>query len=463
MLHLFEMKKLKKQIALSLLPLIASTQALAVNSINVQTFNPSTSDHFVFLEDGFKSEWPKHAKYYFGANYNFVTEPLVALNADQSSKAYNIIDNIQTFDFFFGFKAANNLGLFIGAPIHFIAYSPYVNRTFPTLYPKNSATGFGDLKIMAKIRLTDDTSPTSVALIPEFHLPTGSSENFVSDASTYVGARFAVERQFDTFTLIGNIGFAAASNSIYNDPTYISGIDYRKRLILGIGGFLPITDQWGLNAEFSNINMIPFDRALNPNDAYFGARYAANDSLILTGGASIGKIGGPGGADSRAVVGIRYTGFENARQLLQPVVTSVPAPLPTPAAPPVVIIESTPRVVMQAKRIEILSPIMFENDSYRLMPDSKQTLDDVATLMLKHKEVYKKVLVDGHTSSTGTDKYNLSLSLARARAVKTYIVTKGVAPALIEARGFGRTKPKVAVTEPNAAEINRRVEFIIIK
>ncbi len=460
MLHLSQMTKLKRQIGLALLPLLASTSAFAINSINVQTFNPSTSDHFVFLEDGFKSEWPKHAKYYFGANYNFVNAPLIALDGTQSAKAYNIIDSVQTFDLFFGFKAANNLGLFIGAPIHFISYSTYVNNNFPLLFPNRNTSGFGDLKLMAKIRLTDDTSNTSVAIIPEFHLPTGSTENFVSDASTYVGARIAIERQFESWTLAGNVGYASASNSIYADPTYVSGIDYRKRLILGIGGFFPLNDLWGINAEFKNINMIPFDRALNPNDAYLGVRYAANDGLIFTGGASLGKIGGPGGSDARAVVGIRYTLFDDTQQKPQPLSSIIPA---APAAALVTIIESTPRVVMQAKRIEILRPIMFENDSYKLMPDSKQTLDDVATLMLKHKDAYNKVLVDGHTSSVGTDKYNISLSIARARAVKTYIVTKGVAPGLIEARGFGRTRPKIAITEPNAADVNRRVEFIIVK
>ena len=472
MLHLSSMKNSRKLLALTLLTLFASTQTFAVNSINVQTFNPSTSDHFVFLEDGFKSEWPKHVKYYFGANYNYVTEPLVALNNDQASKAYNIIDNIQTFDFFFGFKAANNLGLFIAAPVHIVAYSPYVNANLPAFYPRSSASGFGDLKLLAKIRITDDTSNTSVALIPEFHLPTGSSENFVSDASTYFAIRAAIERHFDTFTLLGNIGYAAASNATYNDPSFSAGIDYRKRLILGIGGYFPVDDQWGVNAEFNNISTIPSDKALNPNDAYLGLRYATSGGTIFTGGASMGKIGGPGGAAARFIAGIRYDLYNDVAQTPRPLAYTPPAPQPTPfvaatpfpsPGPQVTVIESTSRVIMQAKRIEILRPIMFENDSYNLMPDSRQTLDDVATLMLKHKSAYKKVLIDGHTSSIGTDKYNLSLSLARARAVKTYLETRSVPPAVLEPRGFGRSQPKVPATEPNAADINRRVEFIIVK
>ena len=49
---------------MGLLGLISAAAANAqVNSINIQTYNPSTSDHFVILEDGFRSEGPKAAKY----------------------------------------------------------------------------------------------------------------------------------------------------------------------------------------------------------------------------------------------------------------------------------------------------------------------------------------------------------------------------------------------------------------
>lgn len=468
------MKNLNQSLLLALTLIIYSPIAFAVNSINVQTFNPSTSDHFVLIEDGFRSEWPKTAKFYFGFNYNFVTEPLIVLDSTQSTKLYDIIDNIQTYDFFAGFKVANNFGLFFGGPIHFVNYS----ATSPATFPHGSVSGLGDLKLLAKIRLTDDASNTSVALIPEFHLPTGSTENFVSDASTYVGLRMAVERQFESWSLAGNIGFAAAQNAIYQDSTFLSGIDYRKRLLVGIGGFLPFNDTVGMNVEFQNINMIPFDKALNPNDAYAGIRYVATEGLILTGGAALGKIGGPGGDDYRLIAGLRYTFLEDSKRDPQPISSPLPTPSPSPAAPvaaisptpappetaaPIITIATKPHAVMQAKRIEILSPINFEHDSYKLMPDSKQILDDVATLMKENKTAYKKVLVDGHTSKVGKDKYNLKLSLARARSVKSYLIAQGVPAKALEPRGFGFRKPKVKVTDPNAMELNRRVEFIIVK
>ena len=436
--------------------LIYSASAVAVDNINVQTFNPSTSDHFVILEDGYRSDWPKTANFYFGANYNYTSTPLVALDATQSNKSYNIIDNVQTFDLFFGFRASNRVGLFIGAPINNVSFS----NSAPVFFPKGSNTSIGDTKVMAKIRLTDDDSSTSIAFIPEIHFPTGNSDYFVSDSSMYLAGRFALERQFTNWTLVGNLGFAHASNSIFQNSNYSQSIDYRNRFIAGIGGFLPFNDRWGMNAEFNNISMIPFDKTLNPNDAYIGLRFVASEGLIFTGGASLGELGGPEGVNYRLIAGIRYTIADEEKQAPKPIAI---APTPTPAKPSPVPVSSV-HVEVHGNRSEIVTPsINFENNSYKLLPESQQTLDVVADLIIKNRGTFKRILVDGHTNNIGKDKYNLNLSMARAKAVKQYLVNKGVKETELQARGFGMRTPKVTYDQPGAKEINRRVEFLIVK
>jgi len=288
--------------------LLATSAGASVNSINVQTYNPSTSDRFVILEDGFRSEWPKTARFYFGMNYNYVSEPLVALTSTGTAKLGNIIDNIQTIDTFLGIKLSNNFGIFIGAPIHFVTFPVVPIRPY---YSTGSVTSFGDLKIMGKIRLTDDSSNTSIALIPEVHLATGDTYNFVSDASTYIALRATLERQFQDWTLVVNLGYASAMNALYvNPPEFPLGVDYRKRLIAGVGGFLPFNAACGMNFELQSISMLPFDKNVSPNDAYLGFRYATPDGLAFTAGASVGQIGGVQGQDFRAIAGVRYTFFE---------------------------------------------------------------------------------------------------------------------------------------------------------
>jgi hypothetical protein len=311
--------------------LFAGSAFAATQSVNVQLFNPSTSDHFVILEDGFRSEWPKTAKFYFGANYNFVQNPLIATSGTGTGTSFSIIDSIQSFDMFVGTKVANNFGFFAAVPIHYVSFSG-VGLTGP-LGTYSNDTSIGDIKLMGKIRLTNDASNTSVALIPEVRISTGGTGVFVSDGSTYVSLRGSVERVFESWTMVVNLGYVTAANSYYSfDPTY-EPIDFRKRFIAGIGGYLPFNDTWGMNVELNTVNMIPFDKNNSPNDFYLGGRYGSNDGLSVTAGIDISRIGGTAGQDFRGIAGIRYTLFEEDSQAPQPLSPMSVTPAASPAVP----------------------------------------------------------------------------------------------------------------------------------
>ena len=442
----------KKILPLIFLSTLALTFAHAapVTSINVQTFNPSTSDHFVLIEDAYRSDWPRNSNVYFGMNYNYVSEPFVALDSVTQQRAFTVVNSIQTVDLMVGFKASARFGLFFGMPFHFVNLADVNQPAIGFVQPAASTTGMGDMKILGKIRISGDDALATFTLIPEIHLPTGNTQYFVSDASTYLGLRFAIERQFQNFTLLGNLGFAAASSSIYSTTT--STIDFRKRLLFGIGGFMPFNDRWGMNLEFNSENMLPFDSNINPNELYAGARYAMNPSWIGTLGASLGKIGGPSGQNFRIIAGLRFNISDEVPSAPIPP-TFVPAPTPIAA----------PRVVMKAKQIELSTPVNFKEDSSLLTQDGKELLDEVADVMSKNTASYKKILIDGHTNNNGKAPHNLWLSLERAKSVKHYLVGKGIPVTVLEARGFGQSKPKVPYSNPKAMDINRRVEFNIVQ
>ncbi len=428
---------------------LAQTTSSQVNSINVQTFNPSTSNHFVFLEDAFRSEWPKKPKTYFGLNYNYVSEPFVSINAATGEKDRTLIDPIQSVDLMLGFKLSSRFGIFFGLPFHIVNY-PVGSRLLTNQSTAVSNTTIGDMKILGKIRLTNDDSNVHIALIPEIHLPTGNTANFVSDASTYLAIRGIIEREFKKFTLNTNLGFAAASNSIYNPGTGLNPIDYRKRLIFGIGGYVPFNDLWGASVEFNSESMIPFDANNNPNELYAGVRHQFSESGVATLGGSLGKFGGTAGQNYRIVAGIRFNLYEAEETPITPA-SQLPALAPTP------------RVVLKPKQIEVSEPVKFQEDSAVLTDEGKGLLNEVATLINQNKASLKKIQIDGHTNNNGGETHNLQLSLNRSRAVKKYLISKGVASNILEARGFGQMKPKVPNTDPKAIEINRRVEFNIVQ
>jgi outer membrane protein OmpA-like peptidoglycan-associated protein len=120
-------------------------------------------------------------------------------------------------------------------------------------------------------------------------------------------------------------------------------------------------------------------------------------------------------------------------------------------------------VVLKPKQIEVSEPVKFQEDSAVLTDEGKGLLNEVATLINQNKASLKKIQIDGHTNNNGGETHNLQLSLNRSRAVKKYLISKGVASNILEARGFGQMKPKVPNTDPKAIEINRRVEFNIVQ
>ena len=65
----------------------------------------------------------------------------------------------------------------------------------------------------------------------------------------------------------------------------------------------------------------------------------------------------------------------------------------------------------------------------------------------------------GHTDGRGSEEANLRLSLARADAVKAYLVEQGIDPARIETVGFGEAFPVASDDTEEGRRQNRRIEF----
>ena len=103
--------------------------------------------------------------------------------------------------------------------------------------------------------------------------------------------------------------------------------------------------------------------------------------------------------------------------------------------------------------------ILFATGKAELQPESRPVLKEIASTMKKYGDL--KILIEGHTDNVGAAASNLSLSDARAAAVKAALVSEfGLDEARITTKGFGDTKPSA----PNATAIgraqNRRVEIV---
>ena len=72
-----------------------------------------------------------------------------------------------------------------------------------------------------------------------------------------------------------------------------------------------------------------------------------------------------------------------------------------------------------------------------------------------------RVLVEGHTDSTGGEAYNQALSERRADSVRVALVSSGVGNARIDVIGFGESKPVATNDTPAGRQLNRRVRIVI--
>ena len=109
----------------------------------------------------------------------------------------------------------------------------------------------------------------------------------------------------------------------------------------------------------------------------------------------------------------------------------------------------------------ILDRLYFSTDSAVILPQSFAQLDQLIQAMRQLPAV--KIIINGHTDNTGTDEYNLQLSIARAEAVRYYLLSKGISKFRMETKGYGRSQPVADnLTEEGKAK-NRRVEIEVIQ
>ena len=110
----------------------------------------------------------------------------------------------------------------------------------------------------------------------------------------------------------------------------------------------------------------------------------------------------------------------------------------------------------------VLNNIFFDFDSDQLDARSRVELDRVVRLFDQNPKLH--VQITGHTDNVGSEEYNLALSERRAHSVVRYLVSKR--PDLdsrIMSRGMGSSEPIASNATLEGQQLNRRIEFKILK
>jgi len=136
-----------------------------------------------------------------------------------------------------------------------------------------------------------------------------------------------------------------------------------------------------------------------------------------------------------------------------------------------------------------LPNILYDFGKWDLRPESMVSLDKLVETLNDNENVTIELM--SHTDSRDTEEYNQELSQKRAQVVVQYLISKGISPDRLTARGYGESQPKVvdaAIAAQNpflkvgatlddqyinslandeqkeiAHQINRRTEFKVLR
>ena len=117
--------------------------------------------------------------------------------------------------------------------------------------------------------------------------------------------------------------------------------------------------------------------------------------------------------------------------------------------------------------ISIKINIYYDIDKFDLTGRGKETID--SKLLPVFDLVPNGIIeIGSHTDSIGTDVYNATLSQKRSESVVNYLVSKGISPGRLVARGYGKIFPVAPNTNPDGSDnpegrqLNRRTEIKIV-
>jgi OmpA-OmpF porin, OOP family len=109
----------------------------------------------------------------------------------------------------------------------------------------------------------------------------------------------------------------------------------------------------------------------------------------------------------------------------------------------------------------ILEDCNFETGKTNLQESSFAVLDELVAYLNRKDD--ERIELGGHTDNVGKPAKNVILSQGRANTVRAYLLTKGIDPARVTAKGYGMSKPIASNKTAAGKAQNRRTEVKILE
>lgn len=118
-------------------------------------------------------------------------------------------------------------------------------------------------------------------------------------------------------------------------------------------------------------------------------------------------------------------------------------------------------VPIEVGRVVRLNNVFFDFNKATLKPESFPELDRVVEFLNENPKV--EIQLSSHTDALGSDEYNQKLSDERAGSVKKYFISRGISVEKVGVKSFGESQPIADNETEEGRQLNRRVEFTVLK
>jgi OOP family OmpA-OmpF porin len=267
--------------------------------------------------------------------------------------------------------------------------------------------------------------------------------------------------KLEAWTVMGNVLFDLMPDSVIN-PFIGGGVGLNHVSLQTVGQFSSVTGTVSAaNPAIQNLAIDDDDNVL-AYQAIAGLAWKATDKLNVDltyrwlGGsdlnfASVGTNALQPGVfaghyrDQSVTLGLRYSFASPPPPPPPPPPAPPPPPPPPPPEPP-----APPPPAYEAKQFIVYFPF----DQYVLTPEAQSVVQEAANYANGGHAT--RVVVVGHTDTSGSVKYNIRLSERRAKAVADSLVGLGVAQSALAVDWKG--KADLAVPTPDGVKepLNRR-------
>lgn len=448
-----------------------------------------------------RAQVPRHLGGSVGLFVNYADDSVVLRDPDSGEILSRPLDALFGMDLLGSFALFDRLELAIDIPV-MVLYAGDTLRLGPT--PLVAAPGLGDVRLVPKVVLLETGSQNGFQLgaaLP-ITLPTGDAEALRGAGELSLEPRVLLGLWTDVVDVHGSAGLRVRPGLDPLDPI-------GNELTFGAGlAVAAIPGERGLDLLLEGTGAADLTRkgpALTdlPFELLGGLEWRPARDWALTAGAGPGLTDGLGTPDFRVVVGLRYTpepdgdgsdagepdrdgdriadsddrcpdvpedhdGFEDRDGCPEPdndgdeiLDDDDECPQsPEEAGGDGDGCPERGEARRGSDRIEVDGKILFALESADLDPRSDRLLNELARVIESNPDI-ERVIIQGHTDSTGDETYNDELSERRAASVRAALIERGIDGDRLVTRGFGERRPLAPNDTPAGRASNRRVEFML--